>query len=84
MLLNQTWRERWCGVRAGTLFLYKDRGDLHTHVSSLALQGADIVPGLGPKHPFAFRILKGGTEVAALEVSGFVQVIWVDFWTSSQ
>ncbi|XP_031427528.1 actin filament-associated protein 1-like 1b isoform X2 [Clupea harengus] len=69
VLLNQTWRERWCGVRAGTLFLYKDRGDLHTHVSSLALQGADIVPGLGPKHPFAFRILKGGTEVAALEAS---------------
>ncbi|XP_062392745.1 actin filament-associated protein 1-like 1b isoform X1 [Sardina pilchardus] len=69
VLVNQSWRERWCCVRGGTLFLYKDRGDLHAHVNSLALQGAEIVPGLGPKHPFAFRILKNSNEVAALEAS---------------
>ncbi|KAL2094870.1 hypothetical protein ACEWY4_009589 [Coilia grayii] len=69
VLVNQCWRERWCSVRGGTLFLHKDRGEVHTHVNSLPLQGAEILPGLGPKHPFAFRILKGGNEVAVLEAS---------------
>lgn len=35
---------------------------------SLPLHGCEVVPGLGPKHPFAFRILRNSTEVAALEV----------------
>ncbi|XP_063059851.1 actin filament-associated protein 1-like 1b isoform X2 [Engraulis encrasicolus] len=69
VLVNQSWRERWCSVRGGTLFLHKDRGDAHTHVNSLPLQGCEILPGLGPKHPFAFRILRGGNEVAVLEAS---------------
>uniref|UniRef100_A0AAY4ASC5 Actin filament-associated protein 1-like 1 n=1 Tax=Denticeps clupeoides TaxID=299321 RepID=A0AAY4ASC5_9TELE len=70
VLVNQSWRERWCCVRGGTLYLHKDRGDTRTHVNALTLQGAEIVPGLGAKHPFAFRIMRGGSEVAALEVAG--------------
>lgn len=68
VLVNQCWKERWCCVRNGTLYLHKDRGDIHTHVSSIALHGVDVLPGLGPKHPFAFRIMRASTEVAALEV----------------
>lgn len=68
VLVNQCWRERWCCVKGGTLYLHKERGDLRTHVSAVVLHGAEVVPGLGPKHPFAFRILQGGNEVAALEV----------------
>ncbi|KAJ7997278.1 hypothetical protein DPEC_G00227320 [Dallia pectoralis] len=69
VLVGQCWKERWCCVRSGTLYLHKDRGDLRTHVKALCLQAAEVVPGLGPKHPFAFRILQGGTEAAALEAS---------------
>uniref|UniRef100_A0A8C7QJW8 Actin filament-associated protein 1-like 1 n=1 Tax=Oncorhynchus mykiss TaxID=8022 RepID=A0A8C7QJW8_ONCMY len=69
VLVNQCWRERWCCVKGGTLYLHKERGDLRTHVSAVVLHGAEVVPGLGPKHPFAFRILQGGNEVAALEAS---------------
>ncbi|XP_064820886.1 actin filament-associated protein 1-like 1 [Oncorhynchus masou masou] len=69
LLLSQCWRERWCCVRSGTLYLHKDRGDLGTHVKAVVLHGAEVIPGVGPKHPFAFRILQGGNEVAALEAS---------------
>ncbi|XP_038861020.1 actin filament-associated protein 1-like 1 [Salvelinus namaycush] len=69
LLLSQCWRERWCCVRSGTLYLHKDRGDLSTHVRAVVLHGAEVIPGVGPKHPFAFRILQGGNEVAALEAS---------------
>lgn len=68
VLVNQCWKERWCCVRNGTLYLHKDRGDIHSPVNSVALQGVEVLPGLGPKHPFAFRIMRGSTEVAALEV----------------
>ncbi|XP_012990184.2 actin filament-associated protein 1-like 1b isoform X2 [Esox lucius] len=67
VLVGQCWKERWCCVRTGTLYLHKDRGDLLTHVKAVCLHAAEVVPGLGPKHPFAFRILQGGSEVAALE-----------------
>ncbi|XP_029502379.1 actin filament-associated protein 1-like 1b isoform X4 [Oncorhynchus nerka] len=69
LLLSQCWRERWCCVRSGTLYLHKDRGDLGTHVRAVVLHGAEVIPGVGPNHPFAFRILQGGNEVAALEAS---------------
>lgn len=39
---------------------------------SLPLHGCEVVPGLGPKHPFAFRILRSSTEVAALEVTAVI------------
>ncbi|XP_073680403.1 actin filament-associated protein 1-like 1b [Garra rufa] len=74
VLVNQCWKERWCCVRNGTLYLHKDRGDVHTHVSALALNGVDVLPGLGPKHPFAFRIMRASTEVAALEASCSVEM----------
>ncbi|XP_036403907.1 actin filament-associated protein 1-like 1 [Megalops cyprinoides] len=69
VLVNQCWKERWCCVRGGSLFFHRDRTDVRTHVNVVALQGCEVVPGLGPKHPFAFRILRGGNEVAALEAS---------------
>lgn len=74
VLVNQCWKERWCCVRNGTLYLHKDRADIHAHVNALALQGVEVLPGLGPKHPFAFRIMRGSTEVAALEASCSVEM----------
>ncbi|XP_051960778.1 actin filament-associated protein 1-like 1 isoform X2 [Xyrauchen texanus] len=74
VLVNQCWKECWCCVRTGTLYLYKDRGDIHTHVNAIALHGVEVLPGLGPKHPFAFRIMRGSTEVAALEASCSVEM----------
>ncbi|XP_076836078.1 actin filament-associated protein 1-like 1b isoform X2 [Brachyhypopomus gauderio] len=69
VLVNHCWKERWCSVRSGTLYLHKDRGDMHTHINALALHGVEVLPGLGPKHPFAFRVMREGSEVAALEAS---------------
>ncbi|KAJ8266777.1 hypothetical protein GJAV_G00134590 [Gymnothorax javanicus] len=69
VLANQCWKERWCCVRGGFLCFQQDRGDPQGNLHAVALQGCDVAPGLGPKHPFAFRILKGGTEVLALEAS---------------
>uniref|UniRef100_A0A8C2F6T1 Actin filament-associated protein 1-like 1 n=1 Tax=Cyprinus carpio TaxID=7962 RepID=A0A8C2F6T1_CYPCA len=74
VLVNQCWKERWCCVRNGTLYLRKDRGDIHTHVSALALHGVEVLPGLGSKHPFAFRIMQASKEVAALEASCSVEM----------
>ncbi|XP_052392155.1 actin filament-associated protein 1-like 1 isoform X1 [Carassius gibelio] len=74
VLANQCWKERWCCVRNGTLYLHKDRGDIHSHVSALALHGVEVSPGLGPKHPFAFRIMRASREVAALEASCSVEM----------
>ncbi|XP_040908376.1 actin filament-associated protein 1-like 1 [Toxotes jaculatrix] len=68
--LSGSWKERWCVVRGGSLYLQKDPGDQRPPVIVVPLKGAEVVPGgLGPKHPFSFRILQGGNELAALEAS---------------
>uniref|UniRef100_A0A8C1HPV8 Actin filament-associated protein 1-like 1 n=1 Tax=Cyprinus carpio carpio TaxID=630221 RepID=A0A8C1HPV8_CYPCA len=67
VLLNQCWKEQWCRVRAGSLYLYHEKGEQRVPHTTVALKGCEVVPGLGPKHPFALRILKGGAELAALE-----------------
>ncbi|XP_029439233.1 actin filament-associated protein 1-like 1 [Rhinatrema bivittatum] len=69
VLLNQCWRERWCRLNGHTLYFHKDRTDLRTHMNTLVLKGCEVLPGLGPKHPFAFRLLRQGQEVCALEAS---------------
>uniref|UniRef100_A0A8D0GDZ7 Actin filament-associated protein 1-like 1 n=1 Tax=Sphenodon punctatus TaxID=8508 RepID=A0A8D0GDZ7_SPHPU len=69
VLVNQCWKERWCRLKGNTLYFHKDRTDLRTHVNAIVLPGCEVVPGLGPKHPFAFRILRKGQEVSALEAS---------------
>lgn len=69
VLLNQCWKEHWCRVRAGSLYLYHEKGEQRVPHTAVALKGCEVVPGLGPKHPFALRILRGGAEVAALEAS---------------
>ncbi|NWZ32153.1 AF1L1 protein, partial [Asarcornis scutulata] len=69
VLVNQCWKERWCRLKTNTLYFHKDRSDLHTHVNAIVLRGCEVVPGLGPKHPFAFRILRNGQEVTTLEAS---------------
>uniref|UniRef100_A0A8B9PWS4 Actin filament-associated protein 1-like 1 n=1 Tax=Apteryx owenii TaxID=8824 RepID=A0A8B9PWS4_APTOW len=69
VLVNQCWKERWCRLKGNTLYFHKDRTDLRTHVNAIVLRGCEVVPGLGPKHPFAFRILRNGQEVSALEAS---------------
>uniref|UniRef100_A0A8C6JIF9 Actin filament-associated protein 1-like 1 n=1 Tax=Melopsittacus undulatus TaxID=13146 RepID=A0A8C6JIF9_MELUD len=69
VLVNQCWKERWCRLKGNTLYFHKDRTDLRTHVNAIVLRGCEVVPGLGPKHPFAFRILRNGQEVVALEAN---------------
>ncbi|KAF7662524.1 hypothetical protein LDENG_00233740 [Lucifuga dentata] len=68
--LSGSWKERWCVVRGGSLCLHKDPGDQRPPVVMVPLKGAEVVPGsLGPKHPFSFCILQGGSELVALEAS---------------
>ncbi|TRZ03795.1 hypothetical protein DNTS_027791 [Danionella cerebrum] len=74
VLVNQCWKERWCCVRKGMLYFHKDRSNVQTHISTLALHGVEVLPGLGPKHPFAFRIMRASSEVAALEASCSVEM----------
>ncbi|XP_060783664.1 actin filament-associated protein 1-like 1 isoform X4 [Neoarius graeffei] len=70
VLVNQCWKEQWCHVRCGSLHLHQEKVDgWRSPHTSIVLRGCEVVPGLGPKHPFALRILRGGTEVAALEAS---------------
>ncbi|KAF3836823.1 hypothetical protein F7725_004287 [Dissostichus mawsoni] len=46
---------------------HADREDLKSHIASLPLRGCEVSPGLDHKHPFAFRLLRNGQEVAVLE-----------------
>ncbi|XP_030629594.1 actin filament-associated protein 1 [Chanos chanos] len=69
VLSNNRWRERWCRLKDNQLLLHKDRADLKTHMASLPLRGCEVIPGLDSKHPFAFRLLRNGQEVAVLEAS---------------
>ncbi|XP_045140652.1 actin filament-associated protein 1-like 1 [Echinops telfairi] len=69
VLVNQGWKERWCRLKCGTLYFHKDRTDLRTHVNAIALCGCEVAPGFGPRHPFAFRILRNRQEVTVLEAS---------------
>ncbi|KAM5168636.1 actin filament-associated protein 1-like 1 isoform 2-T2 [Callospermophilus lateralis] len=69
VLVNQGWKERWCRLKCNTLYFHKDRADLRTHVNAIALRGCEVAPGFGPRHPFAFRILRNRQEVAILEAS---------------
>lgn len=39
-------------------------------MNAIALRGCEVAPGFGPRHPFAFRILRNRQEVAILEVRG--------------
>ncbi|KAK6298079.1 hypothetical protein J4Q44_G00311340 [Coregonus suidteri] len=66
VLVSQVWTDQWCCVCGGSLHFHPDRGDSRPSLAPLPLNGCVVYPGLGPKHPFALRILKGGTEVAAL------------------
>ncbi|XP_004451013.1 actin filament-associated protein 1-like 1 isoform X2 [Dasypus novemcinctus] len=69
VLVNQGWKERWCRLKRNTLYFHKDRTDLRTHVNAIPLHGCELAPGFGPRHPFAFRILRHRQEVAILEAS---------------
>ncbi|XP_032332955.1 actin filament-associated protein 1-like 1 isoform X2 [Camelus ferus] len=69
VLVNHSWKERWCRLKRNTLYFHKDRTDLRTHVNAIALRGCEVAPGFGPRHPFAFRILRNRQEVAILEAS---------------
>ncbi|KAI4819417.1 hypothetical protein KUCAC02_004664 [Chaenocephalus aceratus] len=62
-------RTSYSDPRQGSLHFYNDKGDSRTSLPSLPLHGCEVLPGLGPKHPFAFRILQTNTAVAALEAS---------------
>lgn len=68
VMVNHGWKERWCRLKCNTLYFHKDRTDLRTHVNAIALGGCEVAPGFGPRHPFAFRILRNRQEVAILEV----------------
>lgn len=68
VLISQVWQEQWCCVCRGVLHFYHERGDLRNSLPSLPLHGCEVIPGLGPKHPFALRILRASTTLASLEV----------------
>ncbi|PIO33297.1 hypothetical protein AB205_0029560, partial [Aquarana catesbeiana] len=70
VLVNQCWKERWSRLKGYTLYFHKDRNDLRTHVNSIALRGCEVSPGFGPKHPFAFRILRQNQEASSSEEMG--------------
>ncbi|XP_034712195.1 actin filament-associated protein 1 isoform X6 [Etheostoma cragini] len=74
VLSNNRWRERWCRLKDNQLLLHKDRDDLKSHIASLPLGGCEVSPGLDHKHPFAFRLLRNGQEVAVLEASSSEQM----------
>lgn len=80
LLVNQVWRQQWCSVYKGSLHFYHEKGEPRTSWPSLPLHCCEVVPGLGPKHPFAFRILQNSTEVAALEVRCTLKGRWIDRW----
>uniref|UniRef100_A0A673W3E6 Actin filament-associated protein 1-like 1 n=1 Tax=Salmo trutta TaxID=8032 RepID=A0A673W3E6_SALTR len=67
VLVSQVWQDHWCCVREGSLYFHPDRGDPRASLAPLPLHGCEVFPGLGTKHLFTLRILKGGTEVATLE-----------------
>ncbi|XP_034405878.1 actin filament-associated protein 1-like 1 [Cyclopterus lumpus] len=68
--LSGSWKERWCVVRGGSLYLHKDPGDRRPPLIVVPLKGAEVATGgLGPKHPFSFCILQAGSELASLEAS---------------
>uniref|UniRef100_A0A8C5MLW5 Actin filament-associated protein 1-like 1 n=1 Tax=Leptobrachium leishanense TaxID=445787 RepID=A0A8C5MLW5_9ANUR len=69
VFVNQSWKERWCRLKGHTLYFHKDRNDLRTHVNSIALRGCEVSPGLGPQHPFAFRIVRQKQDISILEAS---------------
>ncbi|XP_024594015.1 actin filament-associated protein 1-like 1 isoform X5 [Neophocaena asiaeorientalis asiaeorientalis] len=69
VLVNHGWKERWCRLKCNTLYFHKDRTDLRTHVNAITLHGCEVAPSFGPRHPFAFRILRNRQEVAILEAS---------------
>ncbi|XP_038651435.1 actin filament-associated protein 1-like 1 isoform X4 [Scyliorhinus canicula] len=69
VMVNNYWRERWCRLKDNRLYFHKDRTDLRTHMNSIVLKGSEVVPGFGPKHPFAFRILRNGQDICVLETS---------------
>ncbi|KAL3042663.1 hypothetical protein OYC64_020561 [Pagothenia borchgrevinki] len=68
--LSGSWKELWCVVRGGNLYLQKDPGDQRPAVIVVPLKGAEVLTGsLGPKHPFSFCILQAGIELASMETS---------------
>ncbi|XP_078480289.1 actin filament-associated protein 1-like 1 [Lampetra planeri] len=69
VLVCQVWQEQWCCVCRGVLHFYHERGDLRISLPSLPLHGCEVIPGLGPKHPFALRVLRASTTVASLEAA---------------
>lgn len=76
--LNGSWKELWCVLRGERLYLQKEPGDQRPPVVVVPLKGAEVVPGgLGPKHPFSFRILQSGNELASLEVN--LHMIWIKY-----
>lgn len=83
VLSNNRWRERWCRLKDNQLLLHKDRDDLKSHIASLPLRGCEVSPGLDHKHPFAFRLLRNGQEVAVLEVSCSTSYRGLDVWSRS-
>ncbi|XP_077961343.1 actin filament-associated protein 1-like 1 isoform X3 [Gasterosteus aculeatus] len=68
--LSGSWKEHWCVVRGGNLYMQKEPGDRRPPVIVVPLKGAEVATGgLGPKHPFSFCILQEGSELASLEAT---------------
>ncbi|XP_061409039.1 actin filament-associated protein 1-like isoform X3 [Lethenteron reissneri] len=71
VLIGGRWRERWCHIKDGALHVHKERGEGRSAVavpaSTVPLGGCQLLPGMDPKHPYAFRVLRDGQEAVALE-----------------
>nr|XP_032806526.1 actin filament-associated protein 1-like isoform X5 [Petromyzon marinus] len=71
VLIGGRWRERWCQIKDGALHVHKERGEARSAVavpaSTVPLGGCQLLPGMDPKHPYAFRVLRDGQEAVALE-----------------
>ncbi|XP_032808177.2 actin filament-associated protein 1-like [Petromyzon marinus] len=75
VLTESGWQECWGSLEGRTLFLGSGGGGAKGEppVGSTALHGCRLAAGLVPKHPLAFRLLRGDKEVATLEAASWVE-----------
>ncbi|XP_061412368.1 actin filament-associated protein 1-like isoform X1 [Lethenteron reissneri] len=79
VLTESGWQECWGSLEGSTLFLGSGGGGGvggakgEPPAGSIALHGCRLAPGLVPKHPLAFRLLRGDKEVATLEAASWVE-----------
>uniref|UniRef100_UPI00358F2828 actin filament-associated protein 1 n=1 Tax=Myxine glutinosa TaxID=7769 RepID=UPI00358F2828 len=69
------WREHWCRVRDGMMYLHRDKMETQASMRTIPLHGCQLMPGTDPKHPYAFRLLRDGQETAMLQAGSAEEMI---------